>query len=76
MGACVERHAGMDAAPKQFLAVSWLLCRNIGRNMIQGMLPDKWAKGMDSLRAITATDNSLQGSLPTAWSNLTSLQVL
>jgi hypothetical protein len=52
------------------------LCRNIGRNMIQGMLPPEWAAGLASLRAITATDNSLQGSLPTEWSNLTSLQVL
>jgi hypothetical protein len=58
------------------VAEPWLLCRNIGRNMIQGMLPPEWAAGLASLRAITATDNSLQGSLPTEWSNLTSLQVL
>lgn len=52
------------------------MCRNIGGNRIEGVLPPQWAEGMDSLRGVNATGNSLKGSLPYEWSNMTSLQVL
>eukprot|EP00775_Hariotina_reticulata_P010006 gene10006-10160_t len=49
---------------------------NLGANGMIGGLPQQWATGMDSLRGVNITDNSLSGSLPEEWANMTSLQAL
>jgi hypothetical protein len=36
-------------------------CRNLGGNMFEGLLPAGWAAGMDNLRVVNLTDNSLSG---------------
>jgi hypothetical protein len=50
--------------------------RDVADNRLGGPLPAGWARGMDSLRAVNATNNAIAGALPGQWSNLTGLQAL